>query len=470
MAEQQGTSRQAASPPPVEGRSPAQPQSASGTRPVGQAGDPQRTETRADPAQLVMKEVADKLREAAASLTGTDRAFAQHVDQLARQAGDQVRLNQRSFQHDLAYAVQDVEKARGSPLLLAEQARSEVTRLAGSAPGLENERMQALMRSIPVIDGRSLVNEIRRTGASIGQQADQNTSDIRERIEVLENKVRLVQRVDPAGEPDQTTSTSPLAADAAAGRQASAARPEQSNRGGPPQRLDQGVRPNQQSPIIVHTGFTGALMDGILRAMRPSGSGNTPPWEAGVQPFGRRLAAFREKDRDDQTLRGAENLGRAVLDAMEGFRNGEGAAVLNRIREAAKSNPGGMAGVLSEMREGGKFADLRQRFNAALSDERGAAAAYDRAAIALARYGEDRKAVEQVIARRPDATNLSAKFETMDKEIGSAASEIPSRRDGKTMLDDLSKQVAEMLQQAVDSVKSLFRSTSAGASPGVSPS
>jgi hypothetical protein len=122
------------------------------------------------------------------------------------------------------------------------------------------------------------------------------------------------------------------------------------------------------------------------------------------------------------------------------------------------------------MRAGGKFADLRQQFNTALSDEYGAAAAYDKAASALARYGEDRKAVEQVIAKRSDATNLSAKFETLDKEIGAAASEIPSRRDGKTMLDDLSKQVGEMLQRALDSVKNLFRGASPGASPGPSPS
>ena len=220
-------------------------------------------------------------------------------------------------------------------------------------------------------------------------------------------------------------------------------------------------RPNLDRPIVVETGFTGALMDGIFRAMRPAGSTNTPPWEAGAQPFGQRLAAFEEKTRDDKTLRGAERSGRAALEAMEGFRNGEGAAVLNRIREAAKIDPGGMAGVLSQMRAGGKFADLRQQLNTALSDEHGAAAAYDKAASSLARYGEDRKVVEQVIAKRPDATNLSAKFETLDREIGAAASEIPSRRDGKTMLDDLGKQVAEMLQRALESVKNLFR----GASP-----
>jgi hypothetical protein len=422
MAEQQGTTPQAPPPPPVDGGSQAQPQSAPGTPPVGQAGDPPRSETLADPAQLVMKEAADKLREAAASLTDTDRAFAQYVDQLARQASDQVRLNEQSFQHELAWAVQDIEKARGGQLVLSQQARSEVTRLAGSAPGLENERMQELMRSTPVIADRSLVSEIRRTGAFIGQQADQNAPAIRERVEVIANKFRLMQRVDPAGELGQTTSTSPPPGDAAARRQASAARPEQSNRGGPPQRPDQAIRPSQQPPVIVQTGFTGAVMDGVLRAMRPSGPGNTQQWEAGAQPFGQRLAAFRERDRDDQTLRRVENSGRAALDAMEGFRNGEGAAVLNRIREAARSDPGGMTGVLSEMREGGKFAELRQQFNSALSDERGAATAYDMAASALARYGEDRKAVEQV------------------------------------------------LQRAVDSVKSMVRSASAGASPGVSPS
>jgi len=211
-------------------------------------------------------------------------------------------------------------------------------------------------------------------------------------------------------------------------------------------------------------------MNGVFRAMRGTGPANTPPWEPGAQPFGQRLAAFEEKmvqGRDDMTLRSAEKSGRAAMEAMEGFRTGEGAVVLNRIREAARSDPNGMAGVLSEMREGGKFADLRQQFNTALSDERGATAAYDKAASALARYGQDRQAVEQVIARRPDAANLSAKFETMDKEIGSAASELPSRRDGKSMIDDLGKQVAEMLQKAMDSIRNLF---TRGASQGHSAS
>jgi hypothetical protein len=129
---------------------------------------------------------------------------------------------------------------------------------------------------------------------------------------------------------------------------------------------------------------------------------------------------------------------------------------MNRIRDAARSEPGGVAAVLSEMREGGRFADLRQQFNVALTDERGVAQAYDRAASALARYGQDRTTVDQAISRRPDAANLTARFEQMDAQIGEAAGGTPSRRDGKSMIEDLAKQAAELIQRAVDAVKSVF--------------
>jgi hypothetical protein len=100
-------------------------------------------------------------------------------------------------------------------------------------------------------------------------------------------------------------------------------------------------------------------------------------------------------------------------------------------------------------------------------------AAYDKAAAALARYGQDRVGIEQVIARRPDAANLSAKFEQMDAQIGEAAGGTPSRRDGKNMMDDLAQRAAELLQRAVDTAKSLFNrspSTEAGTRAAPAPS
>jgi hypothetical protein len=207
--------------------------------------------------------------------------------------------------------------------------------------------------------------------------------------------------------------------------------------------------------------------------MRPKDQGSGAPWSPPPTPLAGRLAAFESQmleRRGERALGRAEKSGRAALDALDTFRTGEGAIVMNRIRAAARAEPGGIAAVLAEMRGGGRFADLRQQFNNALETERGVAAAYDKAAAALARYGEDRVSTEQIIARRPDATNLSAKFEQMDAQIGEAAGGTPSRRDGKSMMDDLAQRAAELLQRAVDAAKSFFnRSPSAEAATRAAP-
>ena len=414
-----------------------------------------------------LREVGARLQEAAAGLTSSHSKLSQEAGQLAQKTEDTSRLDQRSFQHELAYAVQDVEKARGAPLNLTEQARTEVTRLANSAPGLENERLLDLLRSTSKLADQKLVDDIRRVGTEVGQSTNQTTPVILSRVETLEARSRVGARAgeeqaapNPAGEAGQ-----PVRRDAPPRVEAPASDGHARQPG----------NTGQASPQIVIQEQGGSGLNGVLRAMRQSGPSNAPPWEAGAQPLGDRLSAFEQRmsaGKDDMMLRSAEKSGRAALDAMEGFRTGEGAVILNRINDAAKTDPNGMAGVLSEMREGGRFADLRRQFNTALSDERGASAAYDKAASALSRYGEDRKAVDQVIARRPDATNLSAKFEEMDKEIGTAAKDLPSRRDGKSMMEDLSKRVTEMLQKAVDSIKSVFtgRPSDRAAPSGQSPS
>jgi hypothetical protein len=198
------------------------------------------------------------------------------------------------------------------------------------------------------------------------------------------------------------------------------------------------------------------LVGTIRNVTTPAGQA---PWDAAPQPFGDRLKAFEANMRDgrDQNgLQNAERAGRAALDAMEGFRSGDGATIMNRVASAARSDPDGMAGVLAGMREGGRYHDLRQQFNYALHEDTGFARAYDKAAEALARYGEARTGVEQIIARRPDAANLTAKFQQLDAEIGENAESTPSRREGKNALEDISKQAAEIIQKAVESVKSFF--------------
>jgi len=286
----------------------------------------------------------------------------------------------------------------------------------------------------------------------------------------LENRVRLAQRQaeaepEPAGQSAGPPSAAPP-------------EPPPQSRQTPGERPDDSAREQAQQARAGGRQqlFRPGALDVILRGMRPGDQGNGAPWDPNPTPLGPRLSAFQEKmvaGRDEIAIRNVEKTGRAALDALVGFRTGEGAVVMNRIQQAARSEAGGMAGVLAEMREGGRFSDLRQQFNNALADEKGVTQAYDKAASALARYGQDRVGIEQVIARRPDAANLSAKFEQMDAQIGEAAAGTPSRRDGKNMVEDLARQAAELIQRAVDAVKSVFNlspSAEAGSRAAPSPS
>jgi hypothetical protein len=216
------------------------------------------------------------------------------------------------------------------------------------------------------------------------------------------------------------------------------------------------------------------VLDTLLRAMRPNGNLPSAPWEPPPTPMGSRIDAAERRgqaEKDDRAFVRAEAVGKAALEALNGFTNGEGAAVMSRINAAAKTEPGGLPQVLSEMREGGRFADLRKQFGNALADDAGVAAVYDKAASSLAAYGKNRSDVEGIISRRPDSNALTQRFEQLDAEIGKAASSTPSKTEGRSMMDDLAKQAAELLQRAVDAVRSAFaRSPSANATASAAPS
>ena len=404
-----------------------------------------------------MRELLEHLERAQPVIANLDRNLAQTIQALTKHGADPERRAQPAFRHQVAYALQDLEKLPVWPIPITPEFRSEIARLAATAPGLENQHMLALMRGTASLEDKRLIQDIRRAGTEIGRQADQSTPATQTTIEALENRVRLSPRRDEPS-PDQRHAASERPAE-----------PNTAHGGGPSSRDDPA---SQQSPIA-RRAHPGGALDTIFRGMRPKDQGSGGPWNPPPTPMAGRLAAFEsqmQERRDERTLGRAEKSGRAALDALDAFRTGEGAIVMNRIRAAAGAEPGGLGAVLAEMRTGGRFADLRRQFNNALETERGVMAAYDKAAAALARYGQDRVNIEQVIARRPDAANLSAKFEQMDAQIGEAAGGMPSRRDGKSMMDDLAQKAAELLQRAVDAAKSFFnRSPSAEAARHAAP-
>jgi hypothetical protein len=304
-------------------------------------------------------ELLQHLQRAQPVIADLDRNLAQTIHTLTQQGVDPERRAQPAFRHQVAYALQDLERLPVWPIQMAPELRAEMTRLAVSGPGLENERMQALMRATASLEDKRLISDIRRAGTNIGNRVDQNTPDIKAQIEVLENRVRLSQH--PIHSPPEP---SPPTAEA--------------DGANTPRRPDAPVRnnPAQQSPSsATQQPYVRGALDTIFRGMRPKDPGPGAPWDSPPTPMAGRLAAFEsqmQEGRDARALGRAEKSGRAALDALDAFRLGEGAVVMNRIREAARSEPGGIGAVLSEMRAGGRFADLRQQFNNALEKPGGA--------------------------------------------------------------------------------------------------
>ena len=202
-----------------------------------------------------------------------------------------------------------------------------------------------------------------------------------------------------------------------------------------------------------------------------------PSWDrqpTAVADRSERHEAVFQGRRDEASVQGAEKSQRAALEAIQAFASGPSSNILTKIQDAAKSEPGGMQAVLSEMREGGRFAGLRSQFNADLVMERGAAAAWDRMAGSLQQYGADRTVVAAIGARQNSTAALDARFEKLDAEIGKATSAIPSKQDGKNVMEDLSDKLREVLERAVNAVKAAFtpsaeRNARASASPSPGP-
>jgi hypothetical protein len=422
-----------------------------------------------------MRELLDRLERLAPATA--DPVLARTVQGLSQRGVDPDQRAQPGFRHDVAYALQDVERSLGRQELPA-ALHAEMTQLAGTAVGLTNERMQALMAATGTIRDRGLIMDIRETAKSIGRQVDQGSAEIESRIESLENRARLTPRPADPEASVRSSGTRGLDGDnRPPNRPPNGPGDEHDGPGGPPTGGSPiGTRfngnqiggTNQGQVTVQHS-----VLDTLLRAMRPDARQAQPPWEPPATPVADRLAANERRvqmQADDQTLASAERRGRAALEALHGFTNGEGATVMGKIEAAAKTEPGGLAQVLSEMREGGRFADLRKQFGNALSDDAGFAAAYDQAAGALAAYGKTRTEIEPILARRPDATAFTQRLTEMDAEIGKAAAATPSKTEGRNMMEDLTRQAAELLQRAVVAVRAAFsRSPSASASSSPSP-
>jgi hypothetical protein len=442
---------------------------------------------RRDPIHDLIK----RLDRDASTVATKDPDLSRTIHRLADAAGTRPdRVENATFRTRVAYALQDMEKLGGPITAVPLALREEMGRLALTAPGLQDERLQALMRSTPTMDDARLVRDIRTLANNVGAGRTPETgAPVRDLVEALENRVRLLPSApgpsssgpDPRSTrlDDKATQTRGAGSERAQaarspGVESLKARPDFN--GEPPQNPTAGINEQAQPQATVAArgvGVVGLALAALARhAQRERPSWDRQPTSV-VERSARHENAFKQQ-RDDATIRSAEKSQRAAVEAVQAFAQGPVSNILTKIQDAAKAEPSGMQAVLSEMREGGRFASLRSQFNADLVTERGAAAAMDRMASGLQQYGADRSAVAAIGARQNTAAALDARFEKMDAEIGKATSAIPSKQDGMSVMDDLGDKFREILDRAINAVKSAFtpsaeRNARASASPSPAP-
>ena len=170
--------------------------------------------------------------------------------------------------------------------------------------------------------------------------------------------------------------------------------------------------------------------------------------------------------RDAERVRGVTQAATGVLASLQALEQQETSGILTRIRDAAKTD-GGIENVLSEMRPGGRFEDLRKEFNTVLSHDQGFAAAYDKATGAIADYAETRVAL--VPPSRPRGDPNLARLQTLDQEIAEAAKTLPGIKDGQSAFEDLVDTAKRRSKKLFSAVEQTFSRSADLRGPSPSP-
>ena len=226
------------------------------------------------------------------------------------------------------------------------------------------------------------------------------------------------------------------------------------------------TQPQMQNRAI---GALGSAMAQLYAALRPPAPATPPPWEQAPQPLGSRLEAFEHRAAENAITaqtQAAQLAGERAQATLEKLGTGPGGAILGQIKEAAQNEPGGMPAVVAEMAPGGKFADLRTAFNAALVQERAFASAYDRAVSGITTYGEARMKLNDTLgSRQMDVTAINSQFEGMDKAIGQASEALPGRQDSNSVQDEIAEKAAKLAEFLKNMVQRIGNAIRPAATP-----
>ncbi|KXV20692.1 hypothetical protein [Gluconobacter oxydans] len=285
-----------------------------------------------------------------------------------------------------------------------------------------------------------------------------------------------------ASQPEVDRPQRPAKAENAAENSAGSQRPEAQAKGprsengskpqnntGPEKKDKPEAEEEEDQQIVVNVRGPG-LFTRLAQAIRPEAVqpvvSTTPNWMSKLQTMNKAHEQRADADHMDQT----ERLGLKAQSALEAVQNTSASSVMREIADAAKSDPNGMAGVMSEMRPGGRHEGLQSRFQSEQGTNQAFAAQLKEAGEAVAAYGAHRGKAADIGAERGTTAQVEQRFNGLDSKIGELAKGVPGKEAGTSMVEDLSDKAREIIRKAIDLVASVFRpspSASASASPGL---
>jgi hypothetical protein len=435
-----------------------------------QAGDSQDLR----PTDNDLRKLVEKLDRSRPDIEATNPQLGKTIRELVQAAGTPNDFD-ADFMQRLAYAIQDAQRI-GINLKLTQGLQSEFSRLATSMDGLKDSAFSEILRNTPNIADQSVVNKIRAAAASAVKHPN-DSSYLNEPLQEIAAQIQADAMPQTAtNQPTSTRPRSQAVAESDSSSSASAARDTTNPNRASSQAGAEQSQPNQSESQQQRTGEKWVVapvqyretlagrVSSALQSLQPAPSPSNAPQTNMVD----RLDAYEARKEAQRQIDAAYRAGHVATEALKAFSNGPGAAILSRIQDAARADPGGMPAVLSEMRAGGRYADLRQQFNGALSTEQGLAGAYERAAAATVQYDTLRAAIAPTIANHKDTAALTKKFQALDTEIVEAASAIPGKNDGATAFEEWARKAGEAFAKVIDKIRGVFQHPSP--SPGPSPS
>ena len=153
--------------------------------------DPSSTSSKPPAPPQAMRDLVEALERARPTIADADPKLDRAIHSLRDHVQRNGSLDGPNFRALVAYALTDFEKLAGPVPSVHPALREEMTALAGTMPGLRNERVQDLMRATPGLQDPELVREVRVFAKGVTTMEPQNAPSMRSQVEALENKVRL---------------------------------------------------------------------------------------------------------------------------------------------------------------------------------------------------------------------------------------------------------------------------------------